>query len=314
MSSQINPCMQGNLQVARDPVIQKLVRWGENHSCVRAMLLTSTRAIPDAQLDLFSDYDLILVVTDVAPYYESRTWLDEFGPVLVVYQDPLIPYFGFEKFAYITQYEHGLKIDFTIWPAEILHQVALAPTLPDDLDLGYLVLLDKDGLTKDLKSPTFRAYDPTPPDDRSFHRVIEDFFHETTYVAKLLWRDELLPVKYSLDNVIKLNYMRQMLEWQIGLEHDWDVKSGALGKGLKQNLNPEVWSELESTYTGADLEENWTALFTTIALFRKVALQVGEQLVYEYPNELDERMMNYLQKVKNLDAGAESFLPGGADG
>jgi aminoglycoside 6-adenylyltransferase len=55
-------------------------------------------------------------------------------------------------------------------------------------------------------------------------------------------------------------------------------------------------------------------LFTTIALFRKVALQVGEQLGYEYPNELDERMMNYLQKVKNLDAGAESFLPGGADG
>jgi aminoglycoside 6-adenylyltransferase len=306
--------MQGNLQVARDPVIQKLVRWGKDHSSARAMLLTSTRAIPDAQLDLFSDYDLILVVLDVAPYYESRTWLDEIGPVLVVYQDPLKPYFGFEKFAYITQYEHGLKIDFTIWPVEILHQVALAPTLPDDLDLGYLVLLDKDDLTSKLKPPTFRAYSPTPPDDDLFSRVIEEFFHETTYVAKLLWRDELLPVKYSLDNVMKLNYLRQMLEWQIGLEHDWDVKSGALGKGLRQNLNPAVWSELKSTYTGADLEENWTALFTTIALFRKVALQVGEQLGYEYPNELDERMMNYLQKVKNLDAGAESFLPGGADG
>jgi aminoglycoside 6-adenylyltransferase len=112
--------------------------------------------------------------------------LEDFGPVLVVYQDPLRSQYGSEKFAYITQYEDGLKVDFTIWPVEILHRIAVAPSLPDDLDIGYIVLLDKDDLTKDLIPATFQAFLPSPPDSKAYQRVIEEFFHETTYVAKLL--------------------------------------------------------------------------------------------------------------------------------
>jgi aminoglycoside 6-adenylyltransferase len=295
------------VKVDQDQIIQNLVRWGDNHSSVRAMLLTSTRAIPDAQVDLFSDYDVILVVSDITPFYESRTWLEEFGPVLVVYQDLLRRYYDSEKFAYITQYEDGLKIDFTIWPVEILDRIAVAPSLPDDLDIGYVVLFDKDDLTKDLIPATFQAFVPFSPDSKAYHRVIEEFFHETTYVAKLLWRDELMPAKYSLDYVMKLNYLRQMLEWYIGIENKWSFKSGAYGKGLQKLVDPEMWSELESTYAGAGLEENWTALFNSIALFRKVAIKVGDHLGFDYPLEFDGRMMNYLQKVRNLDSQAESF-------
>ena len=306
--------MQGDLKVDQDHIIQKMVRWGNHKSSVRAMILTSTRAIPGAELDLFSDYDVILVVQDVLPFYESRTWLDDFGGVLVVYRDPLKRYYGSQKFAYITQYGDGLKIDFTIWPVEILSRISTVQSHPDDLDIGYLILLDKDDLTAHLIPPAYKAYLPSPPDDMAYQRVIEEFFHETTYVAKLLWRDELLPAKYGLDQVMKLNYLRQMLEWQIGIEHNWEAKSGAYGKGLKELLDPETWSELESTYTGADLTENWTALFNTITLFRKVAVGVGDHLGYNYPHELDESMMSYLQKVKNLDAGAKSFRPGDTDG
>ena len=295
------------VKVDQDQIIQKLARWGDNHSSVRAMLLTSTRAIPDAQVDLFSDYDVILVVSDITPFYKSRTWLQDFGPVLVVYQDPLRSHYRSEQFAYITQYEDGLKIDFTIWPVEILGQIAVAPSLPDELDAGYLVLLDKDDLTLDLIPATFQAFVPSPPDSKAYRSVIEEFFHETTYVAKLLWRDELMPAKYSLDYVMKLNYLRQMLEWHIGVENNWTLKSGAYGKGLQKLVDPEMWSELETTYAGADLEENWTALFNSIAFFRKVAIKVGDHLGFEYPHELDGRMMNYLLKIWNLDSQAESF-------
>ena len=85
------------------------------------------------------------------------------------------------------------------------------------------------------------------------------------------------------------------------------MKPGAYGKGLKRRLRPEIWSELERPYLGAGLEENWVALLRTIALFRKVALEVADHLGYEYPNDLDRRMVTYLQKVKNLDQQAESF-------
>lgn len=290
-----------------DPVLQKLARWADSQSSVRAMLLTSTRAIPDAPLDPFSDYDVILAVTDTGPFYEDRNWLNAFGPLLVVYRDPPSEYYGLEVFAYITQYEDGLKIDFTLWPVEILRRVVADPLLPDELDNGYRILLDKDELTAGLKRPTYNAYIPTPPTELEYQTVIEEFFHETTYVAKLLWRGELMPAKYSLDYVMKIQGLRQMLEWHIETLNDWTIKAGVLGKGLKERLEPEIWPMLESTYAGADLEENWDALGKSIILFRKVAIDVGLHLGYEYPHDLDRRMMNYLEKVRKLDRRAKKF-------
>ncbi|MBA3274447.1 MAG: aminoglycoside 6-adenylyltransferase, partial [Chloroflexia bacterium] len=51
-----------------DDVIRNLVAWADRHAEVRAMLLTSTRAVPDATLDAWSDYDVILVVADIHPF------------------------------------------------------------------------------------------------------------------------------------------------------------------------------------------------------------------------------------------------------
>ena len=293
--------------IAEDPVIRRMVEWAEAHASVRVVLLTSARTRPDAPVDLFSDYDVILAVTDVHSFFEDRSWLGDFGPVLVVYRDPLKRYYGEEKFAYITQYENGLKIDFTLLPVEILRRIVADPVLPPDLDVGYAVLLDKDGLTAGLQPPTYRAYILAPPDEGTYQTLIEEFFHEATYVAKQLWRDELLPAKYNLDQVMKQVYLRQMLEWRIEIDHDWSIKPGAYGKRLRKRLDPGLWSELESTYVGAGTEENWHALFATIALFRRVATQVGAHLGLAYPHELDRRVAAYLHKAQDLDRDAESF-------
>ena len=83
--------------------------------------------------------------------------------------------------------------------------------------------------------------------------------------------------------------------------------AGPYGRRLKRWLRPELWAELEGTYTGANLEANWEALFRTIALFRKVAMEVGEHLGYAYPHDLDGRAVVYLDKVRSLDRGAGNF-------
>ncbi len=289
-------------------VIESLIQWAEHQPLVRAMLLTSSRAIPNAPVDVFSDYDVILAVLDVQPFYEDRTWLGNFGPVLVVYRDPLEPYYGFPKSAYVTQYENGLKIDFTLWPVEILQRVAADPRLPDEFDAGYRILLDKDHLTDGLKPPTYTAYIPMPPTEIEYQTVVELFFHEATYAAKHLWREDLMAAKYSLDHGMKLDNLRIMLEWRFEIDQQWSVKPGPYGRRLKKWLSPAIWAELESTYTGAELEANWEAIFRTIALFRKVAIEVGDRLGYPYPHDLDRRGVAYLQKVKNLDRRAESFF------
>jgi aminoglycoside 6-adenylyltransferase len=78
------------------------------------------------------------------------------------------------------------------------------------------------------------------------------------------------------------------------------LRPGLYGQRLKKWLRPDLWAALEKTYTGAGLESNWRALFRSIALFRKVASEVGEHLGYAYPQELDRRARAYLLKVKKM--------------
>jgi aminoglycoside 6-adenylyltransferase len=105
-------------------VIHSLSQSASALEAIRAVLLTSTRAIPEAKVDALSDFDVILVMDD-------HTWLDEFGEVLVAYWDPIHPdpLFGIDRCANVIQYRHGLKIDFTLWPVTLLQQITAAPSL-----------------------------------------------------------------------------------------------------------------------------------------------------------------------------------------
>ena len=285
-----------------DDVINNLIHWAEQRDLIRAMLLTSTRAVPNAPVDLLSDYDVILVVDDIHPFVEDRSWLDDFGEVLVAYWDPihLDTDHRIEKVANVIQYEDGLKIDFTLWPVALLQNIIQAPMLLAELDAGYRVLMDKDHLTDGLQPPTYKAYIPSPPTNDVYQKTIEDFFSDVPYVAKCLLRGELFPTKWALDYDMKHIFLRVMLEWRMEVDHDWSVPTGALGKGLKKYLPPEIWLQLEETYVGADIDDNWEALFRTMTLFRQVAMEVGEALGYAYPQDLDERIVAYVQQMRQL--------------
>jgi aminoglycoside 6-adenylyltransferase len=282
---------------------ERMVKWAEVQNEIRAILLTSTRAVPGAHVDALSDHDVILIVQSIQPFVEDRTWINDFGEVLVVYWDPVHadPGFGDEIIANVTQYESGLKIDFTLWPVSLFEKIVAAPTLPAELDAGYRVLLDKDGLTASMLPATGKAYIPKPPTLDAYLIWINDFFSDVPYVAKCLWRGELLPVKWCLDYDMKHIYLRQLLEWRAEMDHNWSVPIGSLGKGLKRYLPLDIWEQLEMTYADAQVEDNWVALANTITLFRRVAIEVGEHLGYEYPFELDERVHKYVEHIRQME-------------
>jgi len=103
-----------------------------------------------------------------------------------------------------------------------------------------------------------------------------------------------------LDYDAKSVALRRVLEWRIELDHDWSLRPGAYGRGLEQHLPADLWSKLASTYVGTDTEENWSALFVAIALFRRVATEVGAALGYAYPDRVDEGVTAYLAAVRQL--------------
>jgi len=197
------------------------------------------------------------------------------------------------------QCEDGLKIDFTLWPVEKLHTVAQQETLPAEFDAGYQVLLDKDGLTKGIKPPSYQGYIPQPPTQERYHEEIENFFLCSTYVAKYLLRDDVMAAKFLLDGEMKHENLRPILEWLIEVDNDWKIKPGNYGRRIKKWLRSDLWADLESTYTGAGIEENWQALFRLIDLMHKAGVEVGEKLGFTYPEVIERRMREYLETIKN---------------
>ena len=292
--------MRVNGDAADVEVINHLVDWAGPRTDIRAMILTSTQANPCAVLDIWSDYDVILVVTDIHPFHSDRHWLDEFGEVLVAYWDPIGPHSvtGIPQVSNVVQYVSGLKIDFTVWSVEQMRRIADATTVVPELDAGYRLLLDKNMFVVDIPLPTGRAFIPTRPDESTFLTHINDFFSDVPFVAKCLLRDELLPAKWCLDSDMRDVYLRPMLEWWMACDHGWSVPTGALGKGLKKRLPPDLWAELEATYAGAGIEDNWESLFCTIAFFRHIALEVADHLGFTYPEEFDRRVTEHARRMR----------------
>src|SRR5690349_23161565 len=126
-----------------DDALARVTRWAADQPLVRAVMLESSRAVAGASLDAFSDYDVLLVVADVRPFADDDAWLAAIGAPLVRFRDAgLIA--GFDTLARLVLYEDYTKVDYMVWPAALLRHVVATQRLPDLLDWGYRVLLDKD--------------------------------------------------------------------------------------------------------------------------------------------------------------------------
>jgi aminoglycoside 6-adenylyltransferase len=282
-------------------VMEELVTWGGAEDEIRALVLTSTRAQEDDSADALSDYDLIVAVRDRDDFVARDGWVGARGPKLVSWgdEDELL---GERTTFRGVVYPDGVRVDFTIWPAVLLDRIAEADAVPDDLDLGFRVLLDKDGSTARWATPTCRAHIPKRPIQAEFEAVVDEFWWSTTYVAKALWRGEVVFAKFVLDQDAKLGALRRVLEWRIELDHDWSLLPGVYGRRLERLLPADLAAELHATYTGAAIEENWEALFRTAALFRRVATEVAAALGYRSPIEVDRAMTAQLEAVRRMRA------------
>jgi aminoglycoside 6-adenylyltransferase len=280
-------------------VLARLAGWTAADPSVRAVILTSSRTTPDGRADLLSDYDVILAVRDPAAFLEDDAWQSRQGPPAARWGDEA-ELLGLGTSFRGVVYRDGIKIDYTIWPEAMLERVSAQEALPEGLDVGYRVLLDKDGRASNWLPPTYQAHVLARPTEAEYRAVVEEFWWSATYVAKALWRGEIVFAKFTLDQDVRIGALRRVLEWRIELDHDWSLRPGAYGRGLERLLPAGLWPELAATYAGAGSSENWDALFATAALFRRVAAEVGAALGYAYPVDVDEIVTAHLQAVREL--------------
>ncbi len=261
---------------------------------IRAVVMNGSRTNPNAPRDPFQDFDIVYVVTDVAPFKYNHEWIARFGETMIMQmpddmQDP--PSNNDGGFAYLMQFMDGNRIDLTLYPLAKLDELG-----QDSLSV---LLLDKDGIIGSLAPANESDYLPKPPTAKAFADCCNEFWWVCPYVAKGLWREELTYAKYMYDVVVREQLMK-MLTWYIGMKTQFVCSPGKLGKRLKQYLEPELWAMLEKTYADAGSENTWEALYTMANLFRMTANRVAEHFGLAYPRRDDEKVSAHLRHVHLL--------------
>lgn len=265
--------------------------WAQKNDLIRAAVLTSSRVSPEPETDFLSDYDIELYVADLSSFRKDDGWLNAFGPIMVRWPFKPRSTFSEDWITRLVLFKDGVRIDF-----QITDQTHIEP---DAYDNGYRILIDKGDLTTDIQEPTFSEYFIRKPSREEYDVLVHEFWWNATYVPKYLWRDELPFAASMLGQAVRDKYLRTIIEWFIGLQNDWSVNTGICGKRFKRYLDAETWSEFTSTFAGAEIEENWLAFFKAIALFRKLAMIVGSNLGYNYPEQMDQDMTDYYYHIRN---------------
>jgi len=282
-------------------MLELIVDTARKDERIRTAIMNGSRANPNAPRDPFQDFDVVYVVTDVAPFRHNYEWINRFGEIMIMQmpedmQDPPPSQDG--SFAYLMQFTDGNRIDLTIYPLAKLDELG-----EDSLSI---VLLDKDGQFEPLAPANESDYLPRPPTAKAFADCCNEFWWVCPYVAKGLWREEILYAKYHLDHFVRDQLMK-MINWYVGLTTQFSRNPGKFGKHLQRYLEPELWEMLQRTYSDADYGNTWEALYTTCDLFRRLAIQVAEHFGFDYLHEDDEQVSAHLRHVRGLPRDAKEM-------
>ena len=268
---------------------------------IRAVHLNGSRVNPNAPRDIFQDFDVIYFVTDLVPYNENLEWISRFGEMMILQMPDLMedpPPLEGDHFQYLMQFSDGNRIDLGIFP---LHR--LKEFVPESLTV---VLLDKDGRFKWIPPASDRDGIPLPPTAKAFGDCCNEFWWVSPYVAKGLWREEILYARYMLDEVVRSQLMK-MLDWYIGVRTGFATNPGKMGKYYRKYLEPELWELLLETFADADFDHTWEALFRMGELFSKLAVVVADQFGFDYPQGDDRRVSAHLRHVRQLPKDAKEM-------
>lgn len=268
---------------------------------IRAVGMNGSRTNPNAPKDPFQDYDIVYLVTDMHSFINDLNWLDVFGERMMMQTPEDMSMFLAElggKYSYLMLFEDGNRIDLILAPIEERDNYYHEDKLTE-------ILLDKDYNPPNIPSPTDEDYWVQTPSAEYFADCCNEFWWVSTYVAKVLWRREIL---YAQDHLNRVRTMLiKMLEWRVGIEMNFFVSIGKSGKYLERYLSEDDWEMLFLTYARGCYEGVWKALFMMTELFEKSAEFVANTLYFEYPYEESQNIMGYLKHIRNLPSDASEI-------
>ena len=246
--------------------------------------------------DILQDFDITYVVSEMESLLQDHNWIDVFGERLILQMPEEMTIGEKDKhcFHYLMLFKDEVRIDLTLLPLSALETGYKPGSLT-------VLLLDKDNLFEKLPPPTDADYRIKRPTEQEFKDCCNEFWWVSTYVAKGLWRHELIYAKATLENVVRLMFLK-MIEWYIGAQTEFKVSLGKSGRNVKQHVSPELYQKILSTYQDSDINNTWLSLFTMTSTFSELANEVACGLGFRYNMVEEENVTGYLKSIYKMQA------------
>jgi aminoglycoside 6-adenylyltransferase len=265
----------------------------KNDERIRAVVINGSRA-DDFILykDKYQDYDIVYLVTDFQYFVDNRNWIDIFGARIMLemptYQDvEPSDYNGY--FNYQMLFTDGNRIDLTFASLDKIHEIAK--------DEVGRVLLDKDNRFTSVEYDNSKKYFVKKPSKKDFENKCNTFWWSTQNIAKGIKRKEL-PYVMKMFNWVR-DDLDDIISWHIGMNNDYNVSSGKMGRYFVKYLDNDIWKKYVSTFPSGEYDEIWSALFFMCGLFQQLATKIADEYSYEYPHQDDKLMTEHLYRLRN---------------
>jgi len=262
-----------------------------NDNRIRSVLLNGSRANPGITPDGYQDFDVVFIVNNVKDFTSNHDWTNAFGEVLIrqLPDEMIIGTPNPDGFGYLMLLKDGNRIDLTLYPFDKVRR----NYWPDSLTVCWL---DKDNLFASLPLSNDTDYYIKRPSAKEFHDICNEFWWVSTYVAKGLLRNEITYAKEMLEISVRPMFMK-LLEWKIGTENEFSVSFGKAGKFMSRFLTRDFYADVLKTYSDAEAENNWTALFKMTELFEQISGEVSVRLNFQIDKSEQLNTIGYLRQL-----------------
>ena len=270
-------------------LILKTVREDER---IRALTMEGSSVTPGAVHDEFSDFDVTFFVSDIREFTSDKDYMKRFGDILIMqtpddYYAAPYDYNGKEKYAFLTQYKDGNRIDLTLIDvSDIGEQVYFSEP--------RTVLINKDNYKELTDITSKEIFFIKKPGEFEFFNTVNEFRWISNYVTKGLCRHEFYYAKRMMEQYM-MNMFMKMLNWKVGIDNDFQVTTGGCSKYLKNYLTEEEMIRFQGIFANGEYEDMWDKLFLMYDYFEELSIYVAERLQFALDLEESKNVREFME-------------------
>lgn len=277
----------------KEDVLQQFIY---SHPDIRAVGIEGS--IATGRQDLYSDLDVTLFTTHLPNYLEQSSWLDSFGPRIIMQTpEPIQLENDFVLYPFLMLFEDGSRINL-----KMASVYAFEAYL--NWESTVQIVMDLDHRLQVQPIPNEQSFIIQKPSEQDFFECTNEFFWVATYVAKGILRHQFMYAAKHLE-IIREELLR-MIAWSISELHLERVNLGNAYKYLHEYMDEQDFEELRTTYAISSSTAQKDALQTMITLFERYAKPLAESYNYNYSEECEATKQYILNILEQRGIGMKS--------